>query len=457
MYPTRPSVRLACSILALALTAAPARAGDPADIQTPRVYVDLPVLEAPFNTAHGGRWPSMGQSLWLSAGAYEVMHTALRQVADPYGPPGWGRFGGIALFAAVDFLTLSVPPFVAWQHEEWHRAVMSNRGIGSYNDVYNLDIFADVIAVSHVRDEDLVRLKAAHPAEQVRLSQAGIEGNQELIAALERVSFFEGSRAAHVLILPLLALGNTSYLFGCASKSGDDLTDKLNAAEGADVPRRDFTGLDCTAWVYDLFTPDEPYEARGIHPSGVGIDRYRKREDLTPDGRAYLRRQAWFSLANFADPRMFGVRRFVRGGADGQAPSYWNAALRHLPAAFGYAFRGDLYWKREEARLFASLYAYGNGELVLPGVDATVLGFPVAGGALALSPRLALWLQPKDLRYFSRAVTPGGLAGLRLAWRRWERVQPWIEVEGKTEGWVPGVVHLTPNVSVRTGLAAYLF
>jgi hypothetical protein len=452
----RPSPALLAGLAVTLLTLPrPARAGDPADLQTPRVYVELPLLDAPFNTAHGGRWPSMQQSLWLAADGYEVLHTALRRVADPYGPPGWNRFLGIALLVGADLLTINLPPMLAWQHEEWHRAVLANHGIDSFDDIYNFRIFDELISVSHVRDEDLVRLKAQHPADQVRLGMAGIEGNQELIAALERVSFFEGSRAAHLVILPLLAFNNSAYLFTCASSSGDELTDELLKKETSDLAPRDFTGLDCTGWVYDLFTPDEPYGARGLHPSGAGINRYRKRSDLTAEGRDYLERQAWFSLVNFLDPRMFGLRRLASGGADGRAPSYWNLALRHLPAAFGYAFRGDLYWRRAETRLFGSLYAYGNGQRLLPGADATLLGLPL--GPLALSPRLALWLQPRRLRYDSRGLAPGGLAGLRLGWRRWERIQPFVEVEGKTEGWVPGIVQLGASLSVRTGLSAYLF
>jgi hypothetical protein len=396
----------------------------------------------------------MGQSLWLAADAYEVMHTALRAAARRVARAGWETALEFLWVGAADLLTVNVPPLLAWQHEEWHRAVMSNRGIASFDDIYRFQLFAELVSVSHVRDEDLVRLKAEHPAEQVRLGQAGIEGNQELIAALERVSFFEGSRAAHMIILPLLALSNSAYMWSCASKSGDELTDKANMQDGADVPRRDFTGLDCTGWVYDLFTPDEPYAARGIHPSGVGIDRYRQRSDLTDEGRDYLTRQTWFSLVNLADLRLWGVRR-LRGGGEA-VPWYWNAALRHLPAAFGYAFRGDFYVKRGDRGGLASLYLYGNRELVLPGADVT--GFAVAlGGSLALAPRLAGWLQPRDQRYFSDAITPGGLAGLRVGWRRWERVQPWIEVTAKTAGWVPGEVALEGNVSVRTGVSAWLF
>jgi hypothetical protein len=170
---------------------------------------------------------------------------------------------------------------------------MANRGIGSYDDLYKFQLFSEVTAVSHVRDEDLAALKAQHPAEQVRLSQAGIEGNQELIAAIERVSFFQGSPAAHTFILPLLAFGNWSYMSECDSRHGDELTDRMNGEDGADVQRRDFTGLDCTGWVYDLFTPAEPYSARGVHPSGVGIDGEPRRSAHVGSPPPHLRRRRW--------------------------------------------------------------------------------------------------------------------------------------------------------------------
>ena len=439
--------------LALLLLATPAAASDdPADLTTPRVYADLPVVDLPFNADHAGRWPSMSQSLWISADAYEAMHTALRRVADPYGPPGWGRALGLVLVGGADLLTINLPPFMGWQHEEWHRAVMSNRGISSFDDIYRFHLFASTIAVSHVRDEDLVTLKREHPAEQVRLSQAGIEGNQELIGALEWTSFFEGSRAAHTFILPIAAVTNTAYMFTCDSKEGDDVTAKLNMEEGADVPRRDFTGLDCTGWVYDLFTPDEPYANRGVHPSGVGIDRYRTRANLSDEGRHYLTRQAWFSLVNFADLRMWSLRRLV--WSSGPTPTYWNAALRHLPAAFGYAFRGDLYVRHGDLKILASLYAYGNGEHLLPGLDTTLVHYPA--GPVDFTPRLALWLQPRDQRYFASAVTPGALLALRLTWNL-GRIHPWVELGAKTAGWVPGDVHLTSTFSLRTGVSAWLF
>jgi hypothetical protein len=80
---------------------------------------------------------------------------------------------------------LPLPGGWVWLHEEYHRAAVGRRGINSFNDVYKLQMFSN-IAVSHVVDEDLVRLKREHPAELVRASAAGIEGQAQLVQALER-------------------------------------------------------------------------------------------------------------------------------------------------------------------------------------------------------------------------------------------------------------------------------
>jgi hypothetical protein len=105
-------------------------------------------------------------------------------------------------------------------------------------------------------------------------------------------------------------------------------------------------GLPCRGsigWVYDLFRPDEPYEDRGIHPSGIGIDRYRSESDFTPQERRYLRTQARLSFLNFADPNLLGLYQFDVGEYDG-LPLSFNASLQHLMAPFGYAMAKSAGW-----------------------------------------------------------------------------------------------------------------
>jgi hypothetical protein len=455
----KPAIAL---ILALLLPA-PARADvhlrwGPADPAGP-APLELPLVDAPFSVRGGLSFPSMSQSLWIAGDAYTLMHVGLSKIASPWDDGGSKRWLGILLVASADLLTLAVPPFLAWQHEEWHRAVMANRGIDSFDDVYRFQIFASSIAVSHVKDEDLIRLKAEHPADLVRLGTAGIEGNYELAYHLERQAFFAGSPSFDRILIPLLYLQNTFYLQTCATDEVNRITDEENASDGANVEVRDFTGADCTGWVYDLFRPDEPYTARGTHPSGVGLDRYRKLTHLTQEERDYLGRQRWLSLLNFLDLNILGVRGFAILRPPGLPPIAWSLAIRHLPTSFGSVIRADAYLVRGPSGLIVSPMGYSSGKRFLPGLDATLVRLPLLGGArpLALSARLALWLQPERQRYDAAGVTPGGLAGLRLGWALHPRLEPTLEIEAKSEGWVAGNVFLDRNLSVRAGLAAMVF
>src|SRR5262245_28200163 len=41
------------------------------------LHLELPLLDAPFNLASGGAWPSMSQSLWVTTDLYQLMHFGL--------------------------------------------------------------------------------------------------------------------------------------------------------------------------------------------------------------------------------------------------------------------------------------------------------------------------------------------------------------------------------------------
>jgi hypothetical protein len=98
------------------------------------------------------------------------------------------------------------------------------------------------------------------------------------------------------------------------SGTGDSVdrnTDEANQKEGANLQVRDVTGHDFTAWAYDLHRSDEPYAARGVHPSGVGVDRDIKRADLTSEESKYLKRQGRLQLVNLLAPFLFNAGGFT--------------------------------------------------------------------------------------------------------------------------------------------------
>src|SRR6266480_38637 len=144
--------------------------------------VEIPVVDVPYNDQHGLRGPSMQQSLAMTGAFYELSHEA---VWNAFAKREWASKTAVALFDVATTLILPLPFTDAWVHEEWHRAVLGRRGINSFDDVYRFRV-TEAIAVSHVRDEDLIRLKRDHPADQVRLQEAGIEGEAALVKRLEK-------------------------------------------------------------------------------------------------------------------------------------------------------------------------------------------------------------------------------------------------------------------------------
>ena len=414
---------------------------------------DFTLFDAPYNVAEGIRGPSMRQALDLSIAAYELSHAGIGRA---FGQRKRLARTAVALFDVATTLEVALPLTSVWVHEEFHRTIMGRRGVNSFDDVYRLDLDAEWIAVSHVKDDDIVRLKRDHPAEWVRTNEAGIEGELVLVRELERRRFFGQSRAWHLPLYWLTKLGTIGYVASGSWSDADEDVDKANRDDGANVERRDFTGHDFLAWVYDLHRPDEPYTARGVHPSGVGIDRYVKRADLTDEERRYLRRQGRLQLLNLVDPFLFGLYGGIGFGADG-SQTRLNVGLSHYLTSFGHTIDANVFVRRGDTKLAIIAHAYANDGAVFPGLDGQLLDVPVTLGerSLSLTPRIAVWLQPKDQRFRTVRSDAGGLAGVRVRMPLSARLGAFADVEAKTEGWIAGVPYLDRNVTVRLGVSTF--
>ena len=417
------------------------------------LILELPVIDYPFNWTDGYTVPSMQQSLNITKDFYQYGHYKLDK---SYQDRPVARTVSIIAF---DVITTWLPFGDAWLHEEWHRAVMSNRRIDSYNEVYDLPLFAETISVKRVKDEDLVRLKKDHPADMVRLHAAGIEAQYELNHAIEKDHFFNKTRTFDTVLLWLNHLNNIGYLQTCASNESNTLTDNLMRDEGSDISERDFTGLDCDAWAYDLFRPQEPYEARGTHPSGVGIKRYIKYDDLTAEEQDYLKTNFKLSFLNLADPFLFGFKSFSMTNPFNDRPMLWNATLRHHLASFGYAIDANLFLKQGQVNMMFILHNYFNKDHHFNGLEFSLYRLPVDiwENRFYLSLRTSAWSQPKDQQFYTAESELGGLAAMKLniPWNR--TTETFIEIETKSDGWVAGNVYLQRETSLRIGLVMHLF
>jgi len=421
------------------------------DYIMPDTVLRFPVIDAPYNTGDGYTFPSMNQSLMITKDSLQAAHSFVWNVTGSQ-----DRFIKILILCAWDYIFFQLPGGTAWVHEEWHRAVMGQYGISSFNDVYNIDFGAESIAVSHVKDSDLAWLKENHNPDMVRLMAAGNEAEVQLSRFIRRESFFNGRPVLYEIPAMWMSLVNASfYVIYCGTKDADRDTDEFNKKDGDNVKRRDFTGLDFTAWIYDLSRPDELYSSRGIHPSGTGFDRYIKYSDLTDSEKRYLRITGYLTLLNFISPQLFGYEGFI--GTDPVTGNglHWNFMLLHNLTSFGNDVSVNLLMQERGLNLEFALHSYFNKEHFSPGVEAGIHRYPltIAGERIFCNTGVILFMQPRDQEFITDKREAGAWisAGFDIPLID-DKLEFYVEGDAKTEGWIAGNVYPGKEVQGRAGI-----
>lgn len=422
------------------------------------IYLDMPLLTLPsqleaYRTT-GGFFasymnPGMENSLAYSTDLYSAAHFGLKKAFQFKNSPFLTQFLSRMAISLFDVLYMQLPLGVSWLHEEYHRGVMTRYGVNSYNEVLDGHFFSGSIAVSHETDEDLAMLCNGHHPDFIRLMSAGHEGVVDLSRKLQSNSFFYHQNLDNEVLYWMHGMQNLLYLISCASGSGDKGIQERNAVE-KEIWQRDFTGMDMNAWIYELWEPARPYEARGIHPSGVGINRYILSDQIPEEGMKYLGKQALLDIFNFLSPMMVGFTRFRLGQTEA-GDYYGNFAFRHYLTSFGDDVSLDLYLDAPWADLYTTLHSYNNYDHHFGGVEAGLVDYPLFNGKMQLGATLMGWLQPREMSFWERRCSFGGLAKARLSYHS-SVVDPYIEGGYKGKGWVAGNAILDRGFFLKAGL-----
>jgi len=427
------------------------------------LYIDLPLLDMPFQrdaarTRELFDSYSMQQALAVTQNLHRVNYHFNNKLLQGVIRPDtkrkriYNRIAANLTSGLVDyvFTYYGVVLSAQWMHEEFHRAGLTIRGISSYDETYNRfnGGFANG-SVSRVKDEDLIRMKKVAPQELVRSFAAGIESEFLLLRGLQKDNFFSDAKHANIALNILLTKHAIDYVNQFKQKGYDASIDSMNA-HGLTVADRDFVGWDFTPWVYDLHRPDEPYEARGTHPSGVGIDRAIKTTSLTDEEYRYLKRIGNLQYLNFLSPFMVGINRIRLN-----EQTAFNVAVRHYLNSFGYDLTADVFIHHRDHQYLVSLHGYRNKHRLLPGIEMerSPYRFRLAGkDRLLLQPSAMLWLQPEN--FYDRKAAPGGLLRLQGSYALGSIWRILAVAEGKTKGWVAGNPYLDAKASFRLGISA---
>jgi hypothetical protein len=337
-----------------------------------------------------------------------------------------------------------------WLHEEFHRSGLSLAGIASYDDTYYKFGGAGDAggSVSKVLDQDLIRFKQLAPIEMVRSFSSGIESQYELIRNLQKDNFFHRTQSPNVVMNILLTQAAVSYVNQFKRSDYDSTIDSMNA-RGNHIADRDFVGWDMTAWVYDMFRPEEPYTGRGVHPNGNGVNRIVKRASLTNEEDDYLSKMGQLQYLNFISPSMIGINRIKIGDNTG-----FNFATRHYLTSFGNDINLDLFIDHRSKMWLVGLHAYQNKEKLFPGLELQRQGLitPLGKRELITDLRAMFWMQPKDESFYALDGKAGGLIQFRTHFSLSRYLSFYLDCEAKTNGWVAGNPYLQSNANFRTGL-----
>ncbi|MDQ3231227.1 MAG: hypothetical protein M3Q07_05350 [Pseudobdellovibrionaceae bacterium] len=412
-----------------------------------RLTLQLPLYDSAANKVTGFS-PSLLQAQALTQDFYLGSHRLLAEVFSTEQSAIGHPFEYFALLA-FDYVSQITPLGMSWLHEEAHRSVLNQYGIRSHNGVYDASLSDSSIPVDEVRDVDLIRLKREYPADFVRLSTAGMEAESQLALNLEKAQFFDRALPRQRFLILLAHLGPISYRTFCDSRSGDHATTEDLATEGPNEMSRDFSGYDCVSYVYDLFRPFEPYEARGPHPSGEGIARYRSRDDLTSTEKNYLRRMSLMGWLNLVDPFLLNFSGWTRGDRR------WAATLRHHLTPFGHSLEQNIFLKdadRDEGGHLFIVRQYTNQKRTLPGIEWQCFGCQIWKDGMSLDLRTGLWWQPKSLLYASRSWKPGGFLAVQVKQALNQNTTAFAEVMSKSRGWMADEINLSPATDLRLGL-----
>jgi hypothetical protein len=428
------------------------------DIQLPLTLIDYPDQFRP-----SPRFPTMRQGLDISYALNRVPVLGIQRGFEALFPGNEWLQRGLGIPTAA-LASMGIGFFTnTWVHEEAHRSVLHRQAIRSRNGFYHPDSWSNgLMPVDQVTDTDLSRLKRNSPADAVRLRSAGIEAQHLLVlrtgddimyhdnVGTDWGPFYLGESWMAPAML-MAELSNQLYYNLCASPQSNTITDDENRRT-TNVLDRDVSGLDCTAWVYEMRRPDEPYRFRGDHPYGEGVDRYRSMYDLDTEEREWLRQQRWVHLLNFANPHLYGINGIIIDG-DGNR---WLPQLSAIPTPWGHMVDFRVTARTVDWSGALVLHSGFANKAWYPGIDMMIVDQPLFESILHANLGIGMWMQPVDQRWDAGEPDPGGRAFIDVRIPIIDDFDLMPGIEYKTEGFVPGLVDLDTALIGRFAIVAHL-
>ncbi|MDN4165049.1 hypothetical protein QWY31_06015 [Cytophagales bacterium LB-30] len=420
-----------------------------------RVRLDVPVFDYPQVQDLPYRYPSMEQALSYSKGAYDLAFWGIQGLGEKLFPQAdnknsslWGKrvfTYGLGLAFAKYGSELPIPLGV-WGHEEFHRSALGVGGLHSENGNWLFSRWDGT--VYGVSDGQLADLKENNLSALLYSYISGVQYEVALNEVLSTENTFYNRTQYQEPLLAYNALYVYNYFRFSTSAASDSVKVIAPPHESADDSERDFAGADLTAWAYDMFQPELPYDNRTPFPDGEGVNRRVGFSDLPENAQDYLEQQKRLSLLNFINPGIFFMPRFRV--SENFAFSFFT---QYVPTAFGNAVSLHVPLVYRGYRVSAAVFRYAGYQAEGMGLKLGMERYSISD-KLQASVWLQGWSQPQE--FFADKTKAGGSLRFRVDYRLNANWSTYVQARGKTQGWEMGSPYLQSNVSALVGVALAL-
>ncbi|GHT40364.1 hypothetical protein AGMMS49965_08520 [Bacteroidia bacterium] len=341
-----------------------------------------------------------------------------------------------AFSSKVSYITQALFQMIFFQpltHEEGHRSILTDAGIGSISRPFFNEYGAAY--VTGVSDQMLKHLRQTNLPIFTRMYIGGVESDYTF--QLREASLLNfGDESFQVLWMEYLLrkIGVVGYYTMGLLKSDAVVEEEPNELD------RDIAGMDIYGAV------------RALHNPTMEFKRYVNYADLQPEEIEFVKRVGWRSLLNLVDPTLF-----FHKGFNIKDKFHANFSLGYSMAPFG-DFIDEHFWLRTRS-LKTHFYfrQYENKDTWFPAFGVDFSDIPIAN---RWSSTVALhgWSQPEDLSFTQTKGKLGGGIDLLFKYRFPIRskgnctgISINVGIIAKTQGFLPEELAMESHSGIRLG------
>jgi len=413
-----------------------------------KLRLSVPLVDFPQNLSIPHHFSSMNQALEWSNDFYELSFLGIDALGNKIIRPDTktrklsNNIIKYALGLGFSKYGSELPvPLGVWSHEEFHRSVLGINDVSSENGNWIFGRWDGT--VYGVSDLTLDNLKNTAPDNLLYSYVAGVQ-YEVLLNGKNSLDDFYKTRSISKAALHLY---NAWYVHDYFRFSTSSLSDSVKILappnESKNPVERDFAGADLTAWVYDMFNPDLPFTSRDMFPGGEGVNRRIGFSDLSQEGQDYLIKQKKLSLLNFLNPSIFFINRIKIN----QNLSF-NFFTQYVPTHFGNDVAIYIPFEYKRYDLLVNAHRYSNKTNSGLGIGLGIYNYSFSD-KIESDLTINVWNQPGSFLENSKSL--GGNMVLKTRYAFSNSFNGYIQLNGKTDGWVLGNPYLRSNFSVQAG------